>query len=180
MRDDLSAWDYAPASDVSQKIYVDDRAAELGDIFVSAGVVRMDVSVDDEPDWPVRHGADSSHHLVAHRGEAAVHQQDAILAGLQSNVPTGAGEDVDVTSNGEDMNFTCWLSQTNGSRGHEYCGKRQCVSRDRRSHVVRHCLTELLHHAGNDTGGRSASPVEFFHQGLRNFFLTLSLAVQRT
>src|SRR5215472_4150109 len=59
-------------------------------------MILMDVRVDDVPDGLVGNGTDGLGNLVAHRRQAGIDQQDAIIADLQRDVSTRAGNHVDL------------------------------------------------------------------------------------
>ena len=63
---------------------------------VAAGVIRVQVRVDQKPDRPLRQLADLRHQRVRGRGRPGVHEQHAVLSDLDRDVSAGAEDGVHV------------------------------------------------------------------------------------
>ena len=64
-----------------------DGLAQLRDLLVSAGVVGMQMRVDDVADGLVGDFRELGQHLVGHGGQAGVHQQDSLASASTVMLP---------------------------------------------------------------------------------------------
>ena len=79
MRNDSGAL-LGACADITDYVAARDRAARRGDLLVSAGMIRMDLRVDDIANRFMGELPDRGQHSVTRGSEACIHQQHAVLA----------------------------------------------------------------------------------------------------
>ena len=95
--------------DVACDITAGNGGTGSSQLFVSSGVVRMKMRVDDESNRPVRDRFRKLLHrgkyLIRHLGSARIHKQDPVLANLHGDVAGRPDEHVDVSLHMQHVNF---------------------------------------------------------------------------